>query len=336
MKIAIITRYPWGLFWGGAEVQAQQYINSVKKNSTHEISLIDTYDTSKKYDIYHFIGIGYSTSVMIKRVKSFGAKAFVSPVFYVPPKNEAILKLRELFKIQRGPVAKLYGEALRSADLIMPNSDSEAAQLRRIWGLKRSRIEILPNGYDSEIFNKRNTHTTKNNFGNYLLSVSMIEERKNTLNMIRAFNSSNTKLNLVLAGELRSSNTNFTNEFKQLLNQGKSKIHHLGLVKDQRELASLYAGATAHILPSTLETPGISNLEAAALGTPIIVGDCAPVRDYFNESANFVNGKSISSIRKTIESIHSGSLKHPIQSEIEKYTWSSIGIKLEALYRGEI
>jgi len=39
--------------------------------------------------------------------------------------------------------------------------------------------------------------------------------------------------------------------------------------------------AKAHLLPSFLETPGLSSLEAASLGVPILIGNDEPVKEVF-------------------------------------------------------
>jgi glycosyltransferase involved in cell wall biosynthesis len=61
-------------------------------------------------------------------------------------------------------------------------------------------------------------------------------------------------------------------------------IRVLGAVPDD-ELASLYSGAVALVMPSWLEGYGLPPLEAAACGTPSIVSDLAVYRETLGENA---------------------------------------------------
>ena len=57
---------------------------------------------------------------------------------------------------------------------------------------------------------------------------------------------------------------------------------------DDAELAALYAGARATVLPSHLEGFGFTPLESLAAGTPVVVSDLPPLRETLGEAAVFV------------------------------------------------
>lgn len=54
------------------------------------------------------------------------------------------------------------------------------------------------------------------------------------------------------------------------------------------ELAALYAGALATVLPSHMEGFGFTPLESLAAGTPVVVSDLPPLRETLGEAAVFV------------------------------------------------
>ena len=53
----------------------------------------------------------------------------------------------------------------------------------------------------------------------------------------------------------------------------------------KERLSELYENSKFHVLPSFVETPGISNLEACSYGKPIVVGDFPVLHEYFGDSA---------------------------------------------------
>ena len=91
-------------------------------------------------------------------------------------------------------------ELLNLADIVLPNSLSEAAQLVRLFGVARERVRAVPNGVlatvasaSPELFQERWGADP------FVLSVGRIEPRKNTLALIRAIRP--LGLPLVVIGE---------------------------------------------------------------------------------------------------------------------------------------
>jgi len=96
-----------------------------------------------------------------------------------------------------------------NADLILPNSYAEKRQLTSIFGEPAGKIEVLYNRVpeldesiaDQSELQKRGLEPYK-----YFLSISHIEPRKNTLNLIKAFlkfAQTSPDFKLVLIGKLR-------------------------------------------------------------------------------------------------------------------------------------
>ncbi len=139
----------------------------------------------------------------------------------------------------------------------------------------------------------------------YILSVGMMDERKNTINMIKAFLSVYhiVKKKLVIIGGFRFAKESNTKEFLKILNENSDKIIHIGFIDKNKNLdmlRSAYYNCAYHLLPSYIETPGIVNIEALYFGKNIIVGSCAPVKEYFGDIAIYCNPKDVNSIAKAI------------------------------------
>ena len=111
--------------------------------------------------------------------------------------------------------------------------------------------------------------------GRYLLFVGALEPRKGTdvlAEAMRRARSHGLMLPLVVVGEGRD----------------RHLLERVGNVRfespaDDQELAGLYAGATALVLPSRLEGFGLPPVEAAAFGVPTVATDLPVLRETLRE-----------------------------------------------------
>jgi glycosyltransferase involved in cell wall biosynthesis len=86
-------------------------------------------------------------------------------------------------------------------------------------------------------------------------------------------------------------------------------------------------------LPSTLETPGLAALEAAASGTRLALTQDGCTREYFGDFAGYLDPYSVESIRETVLQ----ALEKPKSPELpsfihERYTWKRAAEQLVAVY----
>ena len=78
------------------------------------------------------------------------------------------------------------------------------------------------------------------------------------------------------------------------------------------------------VLPSTLETPGLAALEAAALGIPIIITSEGCTKEYFGSIETYYDGKKgdIMELAKLIDKIFiNPSLGIVNFDQIKKFSW---------------
>jgi glycosyltransferase involved in cell wall biosynthesis len=164
-------------------------------------------------------------------------------------------------------------------------------------------------------------------FADCVLCVARLEGRKNQLNLIEAVRDSS--LNLVLAGPATANQSRYVKHVKDAAAK-LSNVHVLGAVTAE-EKAWLYAIARIHVLPSWMETCGLSSLEAAVAGCSIAVSPNGDTRDYFADDAEYCDPGSPSSIRDAIvrasERGPSATLEQRIRTE---YTWERTA---DATYR---
>lgn len=316
LNIAFLSDYPFSVSFGGKEIQMLQYLEFISKFSENEIkiNLLNYWDLNelKNIDILHLFGYSnwYSGITKILKVKYPDLKIVVSPTFFT--ENPSIYKfLSRIFSKFKIPNYFSYKRSLFNlVDSIICNSKSEKQQLESIFHIKNSNlIKVLPNSIEKDFINFKN-EDNKEIFikkyeiePDYFLSVSFLDKRKNSLKLIQAFLSVFSKINkkLVLIGEERFTDSKDKKFVKDLLNSNKDKILHIHFLERNSDiLKSAYLNCHAHLLPSHFETPGISSLEAAAFGKPILVGACKPVREYFQDFAHYVNPNSLDDISNKI------------------------------------
>jgi glycosyltransferase involved in cell wall biosynthesis len=211
----------------------------------------------------------------------------------------------------------LMKEIVDNVDVFLPNSDSEMKRVQSEFNLKNFKYVAIPNAVDKSIFleveNKKNQYEQ---FKDCIVCAARIEGRKSTLNLVKAIKNTNYKL--VLVGKESQNQKKYVNQVR--LEAGEN-VFFLGTIPHS-DLKDLYSVAKVHVLPSWMETPGLSSLEAAVMGCNIVVTKKGDTEDYFEDYAYYCEPDDINSIRdainKAFESPFNSKLKDKI---LEKYTW---------------
>jgi glycosyltransferase involved in cell wall biosynthesis len=79
------------------------------------------------------------------------------------------------------------------------------------------------------------------------------------------------------------------------------RVRWLGALDTREEVLRLMTGAAVHVLPSWAELPGLSSLEAAAMGARVVVSNDGTECEYFAEHALYVDPEDPSTIRRAVE-----------------------------------
>jgi len=343
IKVRLLTLMPFSAKFGGAEIQALKYCEYIKKYYGNEIDIdfLDIYQRNiNEIDIIHLVEANYEKERIMAYLKAKNKNIIISPVFYKNLKSFYMKSLNKFFSYIPIPNwFKSMNNIYKLADIILPNSQKEYLYLKDIFGDYNHKI--IYNGIDSDYFNEVDENLFKNQFGlnKYILSVSMIGRRKNTLRSIQAFLKSqiyNYGYKFVLIGNYSNVDLKYERQVKKLVEENKDKIVFTGFIDRNSELfKSAYLGCDLHILPSILETPGLANLEAALAGKKIIVGDCPPVREYFDGIATFVNPYSVNNIARGIKKALNKNFdkKKQIKYIKDNFSWENIAKQLVKVYK---
>lgn len=345
MKIRILTQNPFSVGFGWIEQQATKYIENIKKiDSSIDIDFFSW--TEKNFDILHILWIhSWINPYWIEVLKQKWVKIVVSSVFYLKPNYFLDFRrpiVYKMFSFIPHHIVNWMKQLILNADLILPNSTDEALQLQEVFWVDKEKIKVLYNWVDKDYFNWIDKDLFKKtyNLDNYVLCVSHIEPRKNHINLIKWFlqfkKNNISDLKIVLLWDFRWNYFKYHDEVKNLINNNKDNILHVNNLKNIDELfKSSYLWAKAHFLLSSLETPGLSNIESAYSGSKLILWDCNPVKEYFKDYAIYINPQNLDEIEQNIKNVLNNNYIQDKQIEFIKsnYTWEEISNQLLTYYK---
>lgn len=237
---------------------------------------------------------------------------------------------RELFR-QR--IADLRIDALtqhklvlKVADIWLPNGQEEYQKIVANTGIEKE-SNVIPNAIDEGLLHIEETKVPVPP-GDYALCVAAITPRKNQLKLIQI--ADEFGINLVLAGSFRKGLDGY---FEECANIANSNVFFTGELNDQ-QLAYLYRRARIHVLPSIYETPGLSSLEAALFGCPVVTTSIGAVREYFGDNAFYCNPYDYASIKEAVAKAWRAPKNELFSQYVrEHYTWEVASRMTLAVYR---
>lgn len=193
--------------------------------------------------------------------------------------------------------------------IIVP-SEFTKGELMEIYKIPHWKIHVTHLGFNEIKYNLKNTgdEEVKSVLRSYqikkpyFLFVGRLEEKKNILNLIKAFDLfiKKTGLNhqLVLAGMPGFGFLKFEELIKKL--NLKDRVIITGFVKDEN-IPILYKNSKALILPSYYEGFGIPILEAFACGVPVIGSRSASIPEVANDSAILIDPKNVKELSHALQ-----------------------------------
>jgi alpha-1,3-rhamnosyl/mannosyltransferase len=170
-------------------------------------------------------------------------------------------------KVDRVVFRAVVPRAARRADHVLVVSERTRRDVEQRYRLEPAKVTVTPNGVDPS-FSPGGARD------GYLLFVGAIQRRKDPLAALDAARA--VGLPLVVAGPEKEP------ALAQRLREGGADLR--GYVS-KAELAELYRGAAALVLPSRFEGFGLPVLEAMACGTPVVAAPEPALREVGGDAA---------------------------------------------------
>lgn len=276
--------FPLNLAKGGKEEQLHFVVESAKSvfRSTADLHACHTFEDGS---ILHCFGDSphFGSTVNFLKGQGKSLKFVISPNFF--RRKERYYYFSRITSALGPNWWSLRREMYEMADIIIVNSEVEKLYLSNIFG--RSLLDKIKIAYNTYTLSPVKRTVNLNSSERFLVSLAHLNERKNVFNLIMAAESLYSQLGIrtKLVGGLRFSDPNNIKRFKKLI-ENKEGVDWVG-EKKQSEAMDLLSASIGHVLPSYVESPGLSNLQAYCLNKPMVCGDFPIVREYFGDAVTY-------------------------------------------------
>lgn len=217
-----------------------------------------------------------------------------------------------------------------AADVLLPNSKAEAAQLSERFGLAIDRVTVVPNGA-SPRFAGGDPQAFAATVGGqgYVLVPGRIEPRKNQLSVIKALR--DTNLRLVILGDPVPGHEDYAAQCRAAANDRVTFVPRIP--HEDARLASAYAGCGCVALFSWFETPGLVALEAAMGGVPVALTNRGCTREYFGTHATYAAPNDALGMRAAVKTALGRGRDAALAEHVQNnYSWQHVAAATFAAY----
>jgi glycosyltransferase involved in cell wall biosynthesis len=325
---------------GGGENQLVQTGRHLEAQGVPVRPFVPWTDRLEKARLLHLFGMSREGLELARCAKAAGVPVVLSPICWFEPAAMRALeesvarktKALAAFTVRR-LLPRLPGwrrELLDLSTRVLPNSQSEARQLIRLFAADPDRVAVVPNGVLNE-FRSASPELYRRRFGGrgFVFFAGRIEPRKNPLGLIRAVRS--LGLPLVIAGAAPPAHAAYLERCRQ---EGGEHVVWLGaLDPDEPLLASAFAAARVFALPSWFETPGLAALEAALAGTAVVITPLGSTREYFGDKVLYARPDRIQEIAAAVaEGWKKGPDPRLAEFVASHYLWPAVARRTAELY----
>jgi glycosyltransferase involved in cell wall biosynthesis len=218
-------------------------------------------------------------------------------------------------RADRAIFRRVVPRAARRADRVIAVSERTKGDVVELYGISPEKVAVVPHGIDPAF------RPGDDEPGSYLLLVGAIQPRKEPLAAAEA--AAEVGLPLVAVGPIRDEGLG-----AELRRRG---VELRGYV-DRDELARLYRGAAAVLMPSRYEGFGLPVLEAMASGTPVVASSDAALREVGGDAALYAEpGQLADAVREALA--RRDELRAAGLARARPFAWSETARRTAAVYR---
>ncbi len=233
-------------------------------------------------------------------------------------------RLKSLNRFKSGSNYSLERRLFAEADMLLPNSEGEMAEINRVYRVGARPYHPVRNAIDLKEFEVKPSSKRED----YVLSVARIESRKNTLELIEACHEAGLHLKLI-GGALQDNAYN-----ARCVELVKQYGFEYVSMMPRTEVVSEYYKARVHAIAAWYETPGLASMEAACGGSTIVSTDRGSTKEYFDDLVYYCDPFSRDSIRQALEQAMAAEPNFALREKImREYTWDQAAQDTMAAYQ---
>jgi len=360
--------------WGGGDgVQIRETAKRLQQRG-HRVAMVNSDRPDPQgFDLVHIFNcrVHHSFVQQMSACQQYGTPVVVSPIWVSIPKALwgsrgtmavlqklvdqgesgeqalALLRQRQLtVQLPEGTVEAggggscdlgwlaQVGSLLREADGLLPNSWLELKAVQSDLGWWGDCFEVAHYGVDPRLFLDADPEPFRAHTGiqgPFVVQGGRIEPAKNQGMLCWALRES--QLPVVLIGGSQNWPA-YAQLCRQIYGERLTIIDHM----PQTLLASAFAAAAVHVLPSWMETCGLVTLEAALTGTPVVGSTFGHELEYLQGDTWWADPADPGSIRTAVESAWQAGRCHtrPLHLKrriLETFNWERTVDATERLYR---
>ena len=229
-----------------------------------------------------------------------------------------------------------------AASTLIAVSENTRKDLISLYGVAKEKIVVISEGYEQNFkFRSKNFESNQNSRiselkieskfkiqnSKFILFIGRLEERKNVVRIIEAFEILKTKYQiphqLVLAGKQGYGYEKIRLQIADC--RFKNDIQELGYISEE-EKWELLRGADVFVFPSLYEGFGIPVLEAQSVGVPVVTSNTSSLPEVGGDGATYVDPLSSEAIAEGIqevlsdEAFRSGIIEKAIRNR-DRFSW---------------
>lgn len=280
---------------------------------------------------------------------------FHAPDFVLPPVRHArrIVTVHDLAFLLypecadarlRSYLMSVVPRSVRRADFVVADSANTQNDVICLLGADPARTAVVPGGVESRFRPAApeaiaELRARLGLLAPFVLSIGMIEPRKNWQGLIRAYSQARARYrlphHLVLAGPRGWLWESIFEERER--SPFRNDIIFLGFVADA-DLPTLYSAAAVFAFPSFYEGFGLPPLEAMACGTPVVVSDAASLPEVVGDAgltvpAEDTDGLAEALARVLLDDTLHARLAAAGRARAAQFTWERAAARQLEVYR---
>lgn len=286
-----------------------------------------------EFDIIHMVnsnGPNGPHQALANHAREVGVPVVATPTFWPPD------EIAENGGERQEQMIDLHTQTLmpwlQSSSHLTPNSESEAHHLKD--SLDTFDYSVVENAVDIKEIEQieQNQQSSPEDWGEYVLCVGRIEQRKNQWRLMYAMQGlwqEGIDAKLVMLGK---ANKKYLQKISSEIERHKDRVVLDPQIKKPATVLNAIKHARVLAMPSMLETPGLVALEGAALGTPLAITEKGSTQEYFKADANYCDPMRVDSIAEAVKDAWNEEENNCSERIKENYNYKNAGKKLLSLY----